>query len=137
MRFKRLERIFFVPNFASSNNDKAIFDIIEQHGPVLSKNARRIGNYGKDGASGFDAAMTRLQSMCYVLTSDFVYSKDRWGRQYGWGVAQYATPEQFFGPAFREGVYARKPEESRERILAHLSRLFPQAGEEALRKVLK
>ena len=28
MRFKRLERIFFVPNFAASNNDKVLFDMM-------------------------------------------------------------------------------------------------------------
>ncbi len=118
------------------HGDKALYDIIEQHGPVLSKNARRIGNYGKDGASGFDAAMTRLQSMCYVLTNDFVYSKDRWGRQYGWGVAQYATPEQFMGADFTDRVYRREPEQSRQLLLAHLRKLFPETPEKTLVKFL-
>jgi hypothetical protein len=35
MRFKRLERIFFVPTFASSTNDKAIFDLLRHSNGFL------------------------------------------------------------------------------------------------------
>ena len=117
--------------------DKDLYELIDQNAPILSKRLKILGNYRKGGRGGFDTVINRLQAQGYVLISDFVYERNKEGQPYGWGIAQYATPEQFFGPAFREGVYARKPEESRERILAHLSRLFPQAGEGALRKVLK
>ena len=68
---------------------------------------------------------------------DFVYQLDKHGRQKGWGVAEYSTPEKRFGQEFRQQVYQRSPEESRERILEHLSELFPLVSTETLRKLLK
>jgi hypothetical protein len=41
------------------------------------------------------------------------------------------------GEFFTENVYRRKPEESYERLLEHLMRLFPRAQERELRKFLK
>ena len=45
---------------------------------------------------GFETIITRLQAQGYVIINDFVYSKDRFGHEYGWGVAEYTTPEIFF-----------------------------------------
>ena len=39
--------------------------------------------------------------------------------------------------SWREQAYRRRPEESYERLLAHLRQLLPQADETALRKLLK
>lgn len=117
--------------------DKDLYELIEGHGPILSKGLKNLGGYQKGGKSGFDTMIARLQAQTYVLISDFVYERSKSGKEYGWGVARYATPEQFFGPSFRETVYKRKPEESRERIMEHLQKLFPQADEAALKKVLR
>ena len=124
--------------------DKQLYDLIAENEPVLSKQLRLSGGYAysgrrqkAEGKKGFDASLLRLQEQCYVLTCDFVYSIDRKGRHRGWGVAQYATPEHFLGPEFREHVYDRSPEESYERLLLHLRSLFPQAPEKALRRFLK
>ena len=77
-----------------------------------------------------------LQEQCYVLISDFVYQQDRFGRLYGFGVAEYSTPERFMGGDFTEKVYAREPEESRLRLLALLRRLLPDAEERLLTRLL-
>ena len=70
----------------------------------------------------------------YLCISDFVYRLDKYGKEYGWGVALYTTPEAQFGEA---ALYCpRKPEESRERILEHLSGLLPHASEQQLAKML-
>jgi len=47
-----------------------------------------------------------------------VYSQDKFGRPYGWDIAEYTTPEMQLGPDFVTSTYRRKPEGSRERILA-------------------
>ena len=124
--------------------DKQLFDLLEERAPVLSKELRLAGGYAyggrgqsAEGRKGFDASIARLQEQCYVIISDFVYTLDKQGRPRGWGVAEYTTPERFFGESLRQRVYAREPEESRARLLEHLARLFPQAGEAALTRFLR
>ena len=121
----------------ASYQDKRLFDLVEGNAPVLSKKLKQIGNYKKGGNKGFDTVITRLQSQCYVITSDFVYLTDKKGRQYGWGVAEYSTPERFMGSDFTDRVYAKAPEESYERIYAHFKKLLPHARESAIKKILR
>lgn len=117
--------------------DKQLYDLVEQNAPIISKELKRIGDYRKGGNKGFDTIITRLQAQCYVVISDFVYMKDKHGKPYGWGVAEYSTPEAFMGSDFVENVYRRSPEESYERILEHFSRLFPNKDITALKKFLR
>ncbi len=121
----------------ASRKDKELFDIIEAGAPILSRTVKAVGNYRKGGRTGFDTSLTRLQEQCYVLTDDFVYPLDRYGRRYGWGTAEYSTPEKFFGSDFTDRVYERSPAESRERLLEHLSGILPRADRKALEKFLK
>ena len=117
--------------------DKRLYDLIEQNAPILSKELKKLGNYQKGGIKGFDTVINRLQAQCYVLISDFVYMKDRYGNPYGWGVAEYSTPEHFMGSSFTDHVYQRTPEESYERIFRHFQKLFPETDETTLKKFLK
>ncbi|MBR0154394.1 MAG: hypothetical protein IJM26_11480 [Lachnospiraceae bacterium] len=121
----------------ASFKDKALFDLIDQNAPILSKDLKRLGDYRKGANTGFDTLIVRLQEQGYVLIHDFVYETDRRGRTYGWGVASYSTPEQHFGASFTDHVYDRTPEESYERLLAHLRTLFPEEKEQTLRKFLR
>ena len=124
--------------------DKQLYDLIDASAPVLSKALRETGGYAysgrwqkTEGKKGFDTSVTRLQEQCYVLISDFVYTLDKKGNKRGWGVAEYSTPEKTMGEFFTENVYRRSPEESYERLLEHLRKLFPQVPEKDLRKFLK
>ena len=117
--------------------DKELFDLIDRSAPILSKRLKETGNYRKGGKKGFDTIMNRLQAKCYVVISDFVYQRDKYGQPYGWGIAEYTTPEQFMGNAFMEHVYERTPEESYRRLLTHLKALLPEADEAAIRRLLK
>ena len=57
--------------------------------------------------------------------------------EYGWGVAEYSTPEHFMGDSFRENVYRYKPEESYEILFEHLRKILPGADETSIKKFLK
>ena len=125
-------------------SDKELFEMIDAKAPVLSKELRRDGGYAYngrwqkvEGKKGFDTSLTRLQELCYVTTTDFVYTVDKNGRKHGWGVAQYSTPEKWFGDSFSEKVYRRSPRESYDRLMEHLITLFPSVPENNLRKFLK
>ena len=124
--------------------DKQLFDLIDSLAPVLSKELRREGGYSfngrwqkTEGKKGFDSSLQRLQEQCYVITSDFVYTLDKKGNRRGWGVAEYSTPEKFFGLYFSDHVYDRTPQESYNRLLEHLASLFPAVPETSLRRFLR
>lgn len=120
----------------ASYQDKRLFDLVDTNAPILSKNLKQLGNYRKGGNKGFDTVITRLQAECYVIISNFTYLTDKRGQEYGWGVAEYSTPEQFMGSEFTQRVYQRTPEESYERIYNHLKEMLPNAAETRLKKVL-
>lgn len=111
----------------ASYKDKTLYDLIDKHAPILTGRLKKLGNYGKDGNKGFETIITRLQSQCYVLVSDFEYCRDNKGQTYGWGVSVYSTPEKVMGQTFSKKVYQRTPEESFERVLKHLKKLLPGA----------
>ena len=117
--------------------DKELFELLDNHAPVMSKELKQIGDYGKNGKKGFDTMITRLQKQCYVITSDFRYQTDKFGNAYGWGVAEYSTPEKFMGKKFIDAVYKRSPEESYARVLKQLKKILPQADETQIKKILR
>ena len=117
--------------------DKELYDLLSANAPVMSKKLKKLGNYGKGGKKGFDTMITRLQKQCYVITSDFRYETDRFGNAYGWGVAEYSTPEEFLGKKFTSNVYKRSPEESYERLVKHFGKILPNADITDICRILK
>ena len=105
----------------ASYKDKELYEAIAGEGRMLSKRLKEALNYRKGGNTGFETCITRLQMQSYVCIADFVYMQDRYGRPYGWGVAEYATPEELFGYDFITSSYQRDPQESKERMMQHLS----------------
>lgn len=63
--------------------------------------------------------------------------KDKYGQSYGWGVAQYSTPEDFMGNVFTDNVYKREPSQSYMIIYEHLRKILPDADEAQIKKILK
>ena len=115
--------------------DKPVFDAVETAGPITSERLKRVCGFER-GSKGFDPIVARLQMQTYLCISDFVYHEDRFGKPYGWGVAQYATPEQVLGYDFARSAYCRDPEESKARLLEHLRKLLPDAEEKALLRLI-
>ena len=110
-------------NGEAPRSDRRLFDLVRENEPVLSNRLKALGDYRKGGYTGFDTVITRLQAETYVLISDFVYQRDRFGQPYGWGIAEYSTPERWLGESFAEHVYDRTPEESYARLTEHLCAL--------------
>lgn len=108
--------------------DAYLYQTVSGEGTVLSKRLKQLCNYRKDGNTGFETVITRLQMQTYLCISDFVYERDRFGKPYGWGVAVYAAPEALFGYDLVSSAYKRRPAESLERISEHLQKLLPDAA---------
>ena len=103
---------------------------IDPFGERLTHLDSMLGDDDGRKREGFETALTHLQMAGYVIISDFEYSRDKKGNTYGWGVARYTTPESYFGESTLH--VDRTPHESRDRILAHLRKILPQATEEQL-----
>ncbi|MBQ5399477.1 MAG: hypothetical protein IIU14_08615 [Ruminococcus sp.] len=121
----------------ASYRDKRLYDLVSANAPIISKRLKELGDYRKGGNKGFDTIMNRLQAQCYVTISDFVYMKNKRGEPYGWGVAEYSTPERFMGSCFADNAYRRSPEESYERVLSHFCRLFPNTDIKEIKRFIK
>lgn len=81
----------------------------------------------KRNGMAFDALIAQMQMGTHVCIADFEYLVSKKGKQYGWGVARYCTPEAMYPDLFpiKEMVEGRTPKQSCKRIIDHLSRLFP------------
>ena len=138
--------------------DEAILLTLAEHGSLITRELRAA--CGFDGAgmrSKFDGYITRLQMACRIVTEDFVYPTDKHGREYGWGWSLLTTPESLLGrdmcqasppnPGLTsnpspngEGNFegrGRTPQESFERMKAHLSKLLPEATEKQIEKLIR
>lgn len=120
-----------------AHKDKEVYDTVAEQGALLSKELKRLCNYRKGGNRGFDTVVTRLQMQTYLTIGDFVYMQDKFGQPYGWGVAQYTTPEAQFGYDFVTSAYRMEPAKSRARIIAHLKSMLPNAEDTQLLKLIK
>ena len=86
----------------------------------------------------FDALIAQLQMGTHVCIADFEYQVSRSGQTYGWGVARYCTPEAMYPDLFPVAarVEGRTPLESRQRIIDHITGLFPQATTKQIEKII-
>ena len=111
--------------------EETILMTLREHGSLITRDLRRMcGFTAPKMRSRFDGYVTRLQMACRVVTEDFVYPRDKHGKQYGWGWALLTTPEQLLG---KEACLCdRTPQESLERMLNHLKQLLPRATEKQL-----
>ncbi len=116
--------------------DERLMEVLSARGELRSRELKALTCLSEESRRRYDQSLTFLQMQGYVTTSDFFYETDRLGRPFGWGLAKYATPEHFFGAAFTDRVYEREPEESREKLAAHLTKLLPQATSAQIKRLV-
>ena len=112
------------PEPAEDSIEGTILEVLRVNGSMITRELR--------SACGFDGA--KMRSKFDVVTEDFVYPTDKHGNRYGWGWALLNTPERLFGPTLCQCT--RTPNESRERLLAHLRSLLPKATDKHLEKLI-
>lgn len=116
--------------------EEAILDVLRIEGSLITRNLRHLcGFTGPKMRSRFDAYITRLEMGGYIVTEDFVYPRDRHGREYGWGWSLLTTPESLFGK--ERCRTERTPQESYEKILQHFKKILPDTAEKSIHSLLK
>lgn len=116
--------------------DREIVELLNERHAMNTKEIKAVLDYRKGGRTGFETVITRLQMQTYVTVHNFVYPVDQHGNFYGWGIAQYMTPEDKYGKTKVRAAYKRDPQKSKARILKHLKSVLPYAEEEALLKII-
>lgn len=116
--------------------EEAILTTLQEQGSMITRQLRAAcGFTGPKMRSRFDSYITRLQMDCRMVTEDFIYPRDKHNREYGWGWSLLTTPEQLYGRDFCR--CDNSPEESYERINAHLHKKLPEATQRQISKLLK
>lgn len=118
---------------------KKIMDLFaEEHADaeLFSNEIKQKAGFGKDGEKGFDGTMANLQKQLYLCVRDFRQKRNKKGVAYGWAIAVYATPEHLFGYDHVTAAYSETPEESRNRIIAHMREVYPIATAEQVKRLL-
>ena len=124
------------PAPAEGSIEEGILTILKENGSMIARDLRKSCDFiGKGMRSKFDGYVARLQMGCRIVTEDFIYPRDQHGREYGFGWSLLTTPEQLLG--VKACQCERLPEESYQRMTAHLTQLLPQATEKQIQKLLK
>lgn len=112
-----------------------ILSTLMTSGSLITRDLRAAcGFTGKGMRSKFDAYLTRLEMATYIVTEDFVYSRDKHDREYGWGRSLLTTPEALYGED--ACISNHSPEESYQRMFLHLKKVLPDATDKQLNKLL-
>ncbi|MBR1597164.1 MAG: hypothetical protein IJ665_10845 [Phocaeicola sp.] len=141
-------------------DEQSILNVLAEHHSLLSKELKRLSGYlpkktprisnpinrlileetklphrkAKTDKESFDTAITRLQMAGYIVSAAFEYNYDKQGKRYGWGVARYCTPEDFFGEDRINVKYDAQT--SYEKLYSHLRKILPHAQEEQIKQII-
>ena len=116
---------------------KRIMDLFPGRDELFSNEVRRLAGFGSEGEHGFEGTITALQMLTYLVVRDFRSRLNKAGQPYGWHIAVLCTPEARWGYDAVTSAYAEEPADSREAIIQHLRSCLPEAGEKALRRLMK
>ena len=116
---------------------KRIMDLFPDREELFSNEVRRLAGFGSEGEHGFEGTVTALQMLTYLVIRDFRSRLNKAGQPYGWHIAVLCTPETRWGYDAVTSAYAEDPADSREAIILHLRSCLPEAGEKALRRLMK
>lgn len=115
--------------------DDMIVETLREGGSMLTRELRAACGFTGKMRGQFDTYIAHLAMDARVVTQDFVYPQDRHGRNYGWGWSLLTTPEALFG---REACHPdRTPEESFERMRAHLYKVLPAPSDALVTRLLR
>ena len=130
-----------LPKYQPSADGQRILSFLADNGSISIKQVRALLGVKKSAA---DAAISRLQLQCRVVTGDIVRVYRGEDLHYnGWQTSSFCTPEALFeedggfpfGPGFSLHV-GHSPAESLARLTDHLRTLVPGLTDPQLRKLL-
>ncbi len=123
----------------ASRRQKKIMDLFAEENEdaeLYSNEIKQNAGFGREGEKGFEGTITNLQHMMYLCVRDFRKKKNIKGREYGWAIAVYATPEHIFGYEQVTAVYSENPLDSGKKIAMHIMDVYPIASASQIKKLI-
>lgn len=147
----------WIPTFANYRRDGYDFDALFEDGKaplkhkkimdhftednmdqeLFSNEIKKKAGFVKGGEKGFDGVVTKLMMQLYLCNANFQKRRNKNGEEYGWDIAVYSSVEHIHGYDYVTSCYNEKPEDSWERIVAHMKDIYPIATSQQIKKVLK
>ena len=121
----------------ASRAAKKIMDLFEAEEELFSFEVKKRAGFGKEGEKNFEGVAAGLQMQTYLCVKDFRQKRNKTGKAYGWSIAVYTKPEQLWGYDYISRGYGEEPAVSYQRMAEHLKKLFPESGQEQIRKIVK
>lgn len=119
----------------SDSIEGTILDTLRMTGSLITRELRTAcGFNGKGMRSKFDGYITKLEMATYIVTEDFVYPRDKRGREYGWGWSLLNTPEALYGK--EACTCSHSPEDSFQRLVAQFKKILPEATEKQILRLI-
>lgn len=115
---------------------KKIMDLFDDATELYSFEVKQKAGYGKGGEKNFEGMITALQMQTYLCVREFRQKLNKRGEYYGWPMAIYCKPEHLWGHEYVTSAYAETPEESKNRILAHMNEIYPIATQKQVLKLI-
>ena len=114
-------------NFMDDNADSEIY----------SNELKKQAGFGKDGEKGFDGAITNLMMQIYLCNCDFKKRVNKRGIEYGWDVAVYSSIDHIYGYDYVTSCYKDNPQDSWKQLVDYMRKMYPEARDKQIRKILK
>lgn len=121
----------------ASVRQKKIMDVFEVENELFSYEIKQKAGFGKGGEKGFEGVIAGLQMQMYLTMKDFKCKKNKLGQEYGWEVTIYSTLEHLWGYEHMASRYFETPETSRDAIAGHIRKMYPDATDKQIMKVIK
>lgn len=123
------------PYPAPGTIEETILETLKLSDAMITRELRAAcGFNGTRMRSKFDSYLTKLEMGGYIVTEDFIYPRDKHGREYGWGWSLLTTPERLFGKEACKSP--RTPEESYERLFKQLQVILPAVSEKRIARII-
>lgn len=103
---------------------KKIMDLFTAQDGLFTYEIKKLAGFGKGGEKNFAGVLTKLQEQTYLVAVDFRRRFNKRGEQYGMTAAKLAMPESVWGYDLVTSAYKEEPEQSRQRIISHLRKLY-------------
>ena len=112
-------------------------ELLWKQDTILSTDLKKMAGFGKGGLKNYPGIITGLQMQLYLVITDFRRRRNKKGSEYGMSVSVMFPPETIWGYDHLTSAYKEEPEASLNRILTHVQKLYPDAEEQALYRLLR
>ena len=131
---------------AASQREKAVMEFfvdpesddepIFTDAALLSTELKRMAGFGKGGEKNYPGILTGLQMQLYLVIGGFRRRTNKRGAAYGMPVSVITAPESVWGYEKITSAYGEEPAESWRRILDHTRKMYPNADEKSVIRLI-